>query len=64
MKKEYETPRADKMEFDYSETVTASGFGDSYQEYIHFYTGCNEDATGNWFVGLVRESGCKQTQGT
>jgi hypothetical protein len=27
MKKEYETPKAEKVEFDYQETVTASGNG-------------------------------------
>lgn len=63
MKKEYETPRADKMEFDYSETVTASGqSGWSLREYINGYTGCRETATDNWFVGTVRENGCQQPQ--
>ena len=28
MRKEYETPKAEKLEFDYSQVVTASGAGD------------------------------------
>ena len=59
MKKEYVSPRADKMEFNYTENVTASQ-GFSLREYIHGYTGCNETETDNWFLNFVRESGCKQ----
>ena len=59
MKKEYQAPRADKMDFVYSETVTASN-GDSYREYVDGEEGCRETPTDNWFVGLVRSEGCRQ----
>lgn len=61
MKKEYVTPRADKMEFDYSDNVTASGTsGWTLREYVQGYKGCNEVETDNWFLGFVRENGCQQ----
>ena len=61
MKKEYVAPRADKMEFNYTDNVTASGGnGWTLREYIHNYTGCRETETNNWFLDFVRENGCKQ----
>ena len=60
MKKEYVTPRADKMEFNYTENVTASGSGFTLREYVQGYKGCNQTPTDNWFVNFVRENGCKQ----
>lgn len=60
MKKAYEAPRADKMEFNYVDNVTASNQGWSLREYVHGYQGCRETATDNWFLNFVRESGCKQ----
>ena len=60
MKKEYLAPRADKMEFEYSEAITASTSGKSYQEFINGEYGCDDTPTDNWFVDLVRETGCKQ----
>ena len=41
MKKAYEIPKAEKVEFDYSETVTASS-GHAYLLYTDKYTGCHE----------------------
>ena len=49
MKQAYETPKAEMMEFDYSETITAS-MGNSYQEYVNTYTGCKETPTGEWYA--------------
>ncbi len=45
MKKEYGTPKAEKMEFNYSEAVVASGTGcDYFVTKTQTPTGC-EDAT-------------------
>ena len=60
MKKTYEAPKAEKLEFDYTDTVTASGL--ELQEYVNGYKGCNETATDNWFLNFIRESGCQQIQ--
>ena len=61
MKRTYVTPRAEKMEFNYSDNVVASGGqGFTLREYIHGYKGCNETETDNWFINFVRENGCKQ----
>ena len=61
MKRTYVTPRAEKMEFNYSDNVVASGQqGWTLREYINNYTGCNKTPTDNWFLNFVRESGCKQ----
>ena len=44
MKKEYESPKAEKVEFDYSEIVVASKCsGGVSKDYINGYTGCDED---------------------
>ena len=59
MKKAYVTPRADKMEFNYTDNVVASQ-GYTLREYVQGYTGCNKTPTDNWFVNWVRENGCKQ----
>ena len=59
MKKAYVAPRADKLEFTYTDNVTASQ-GFSLREYINGYTGCRETPTDNWFLNFVRESGCKK----
>ena len=49
MKKTYETPKVEKMEFDYSDTVVASKCtGSIYREYDDSYTGCKETETDNW----------------
>ncbi len=41
MKKAYEAPKAEKLEFNYSETVTASS-GHKYLMYVDNYSGCNK----------------------
>ena len=48
MKKEYEAPKAEKLEFDYSETVVASGCGGSYRKHVDKYEGCRETPTDEW----------------
>ena len=61
MKKKYETPQVEKMEFDYSETVVASTIGYSYQLYTDKYEGCQITPTGKWYTGLVGDqAGCKK----
>ena len=40
MKKEYETPKVEKMDYDYTETVVASGSGLTDQANTAWYT-CN-----------------------
>ena len=40
MKKEYEAPKAELMDFDYTETVTASGTGRTDEANTQWYT-CN-----------------------
>ena len=59
MKKDYAAPRVEKMDFDYSDKVTASD-GGMYREYIHNHEGCNDTPTNNWFLGQVRENNCQQ----
>lgn len=61
MKKKYETPQVERIEFDYSETVVASE-GKAYQLYTQGYYGCNDYATGIYYVGKVDgdTDGCKQ----
>ena len=46
--KNYETPKAEKLEFDYTETVTASNSGHKYRLYTDGYFGCREVATDTW----------------
>lgn len=50
MKKEYETPRVEKMEFNYSETVVASQ-GHSYRLYTDKPYGCHATPTDDYIVG-------------
>ncbi len=59
MKKEYVAPKAEKMEFQYSETVVASsvGCGGAYQLYNETYGGCNETPTGKWSHEFTSENG-------
>lgn len=46
MKKNYEAPKAEKMEFDYSEAVVASGCsGGVTKDYINVPVGCDETET-------------------
>ncbi len=48
-KKEYETPKAEKLGFDYSEGITASaGCGDICQEYTEDGCGCQKT---DWQLG-------------
>ncbi len=42
MKKEYEAPKAEKMEFNYSEAVVASGTCDWEKIKTQSYEGCEE----------------------
>ena len=53
MKKTYETPKAEKLEFDYSNTVAASGArsgcsGGIYRAFTHGYSNCHERETDIW----------------
>ena len=55
MKKIYEAPKAEKLEFDYADTIVASGPGiqcssGAYQLYTHGYTGCKENPSGQWVL--------------
>ena len=43
MKKEYEAPKAEKMEFDYTETVSASTVADANTEKGNSYFYCTCD---------------------
>lgn len=47
MKKKYEAPAMEKLEFNYSEIVTASN-GGIYQKYTDQHYGCNETPTDIW----------------
>lgn len=49
MKKNYIAPSAEKLEFDYTETVAASsGQGHKYRLYTDGYFACREKATDIW----------------
>lgn len=49
MKKEYTAPNAEKLEFNYEETVTASSTpGHKYRLYTDGYFACRETATDIW----------------
>ena len=52
MKKQYETPKAEKLDFDYTDTVTASDgkkcSGGIYRMYTHGYDNCREKETEVW----------------
>ena len=49
MKKKYEAPTAEKLEFDYTDTVVASG--GTYTLYVDGFFGCRERPTSDpWNV--------------
>lgn len=48
MKRKYVSPSAEKLDFDFSENVTASS-GHKYRKYTDNYFGCKEVATDEWF---------------
>ena len=52
MKKEYEAPKAELMDFDYTETVVASG------------SGLTDAATTEWWTCNTRHVDVKNTEGT
>ena len=52
MKKEYVTPKAEMLDFDYKETVVASG------------TGLTDQATTNWWKCETRIVDVKNIEGT
>lgn len=55
MKKEYNTPMAEKVQFDYTETVMASK-GHKYQLYTDGYYACRETPTDKWVDGDMTAS--------
>ena len=49
MKKAYEAPKAEKVEFDYTEVVaTSASHGCKYRLYIEGDSGCNKTPTDIW----------------
>ena len=50
MKKDYESPKAEKMEFNYSDVVVASGSQkcDYFITYTQAYEGCRENKVKQW----------------
>jgi hypothetical protein len=51
--REYKTPIAEKLTFDYTETVVASGSsGHKYRLYTDGYFGCRETETDIWVDDL------------
>lgn len=48
MKKVYSAPATEKIEFNYADTVTASGSGHKYRLYTDKYFGCRETETDIW----------------
>ena len=50
MKKKYETPQVEKIEFDYSETVVASN-GYILRLYTQYRHQCNDKAEDVWIYG-------------
>ena len=59
MKKEYKAPKVEKIEFEYSETVVASGTGcgGEYLLYINGYDKCHETPTQEWAGGYNAGNG-------
>ncbi len=55
MKKEYESPKAEKMEFNYSETVVASGTGCGWRitKGDYNYVGCEENTYQTWSANQI-----------
>ena len=58
MKRKYETPRAEKLEFEYADSVTASGTdsGHKYRLYTDGYYACRETETNTWVNGDMDSS--------
>ena len=50
MKKLYKTPKAEKLEFDYAETVTASSTctGGIYRKFVDGFENCHDTPTDIW----------------
>ena len=49
MKKQYEEPKVERLNFNYEEQVTASNnSGGIYQRYTDQYYGCHETPTDDW----------------
>lgn len=46
--KKYETPKAEKLDFSYTDTVVASGSGHKYRLYTDGYFSCHETETDIW----------------
>ena len=58
MKKKYSIPKAEKMAFDYSESVVASGSnkcGGIYRLFVDNYFGCHEKPTDTWVQPYTSE---------
>ena len=51
MKKQYEEPKAEKIEFDYSESVVASGAHNGDNGVVHCGKGCQKDLIDNQQIG-------------
>ena len=49
MKKNYEAPKVEKIQFDYAENVVASN-GKKYRKYIDGYEDCNDTPTDEWYI--------------
>lgn len=53
MKKEYDAPKAEKMEFNYSETVVASATAcDWFKTITQQEQGCSEVTTNEWHPNI------------
>lgn len=52
MKKRYDAPTAEKLEFDYTDTVVASGTSPNppHLMYVDAYIGCREIPTNQWNI--------------
>ncbi len=55
MKKAYESPKAEKMEYNYSETVVASGTGCGWRitKGDYNYVGCEEKTFETWSANQI-----------
>lgn len=53
MKKYYLSPIAQKLEFNYSNTIVASQ-GYQYRKYVDNYVGCKETSTDEWFDNIFK----------
>ena len=50
MKKEYESPEVEMMEFNHSDVI-ATSIGHAYQLHVDKYTGCKDTPTNTWIIG-------------